>query len=424
MRNLDKIKKEIKLLNTCILKNGNKEHYLKLEKKCLQLETELNEQKDNFENIEEFNEYNETIQSCKSKINRKAVEFHIDTMVSELNVQNNIPIKAKPKTSIPKRLLGLAEEKILGKTPSVQNTEIVVKPKTTVSKELSLVLTPNLILTNKSGKPLEILNYDSLDAMSSSSRENHVPTPQVYEIKHITKNFEYTTYCSGYINMFKLATYLKNKKHGIPVDEKSERYFEAVISQMLSVNNVDKSLKDHLGNIGYLDEFTINTFNQNGNEIGYKKVLDNPIFNDNAENKFQQFITSNPYNTAKYTESNTESIKKKTTQIIKVGRITHKNNPSKVYVEQYLLRSSTFDENGKTTFSPDKLFWSNINFDKLRTDPKYASTILKSLSNDEIFKQKYIGSFDENNYTRIFKSQFNEMLNSSKNPNFPTIDIK
>ena len=303
---------------------------------------------------------------------------------------HNSPKKRIPKPQYPQQHNNIISSALssITKNPKNPNNKTIIGQNSTENKELTLMLSPNLKITNKSSSIHSILDYDSCNAMSSSSSKIHLPTPQIYEIQIINNDYTYTTYCVGYINMFKLANYQKNISPNIPNSKEAQNYYDSV-KQMLTINNINTALKDNLGNIGYLEPFTINSFTDT-KETGYKQIFNNETFNSLANNKYHEFITKNPNNTVKHISTSEDTLEKKTTELIRVGRLTSNQNPSKEYVEQYLSRVSTFYENGKTSYAPDKIFWSNINFDKLHTDIKYASFVLKTLSSEEIFKQNYI----------------------------------
>ena len=428
MNNLDKLKKDINLLPNIIVplnKGKGDNYYTRLEKKCLELQQELEKQKDNFENNEEYQKYYTLLKKYKNKINRLAVKQHIDSVAQKIH---NSPKKRIPKPQSPQQHNNIISSALssITKNPKNPNNKTIIGQNSTENKELTLMLSPNLKITNKSLSKRSILDYDVINTMSSPSSKIHLHTPQIYEIQIINKDYTYTTYCVGYINMFKLAEYQKNNLTNIPNSKEAQNYYDSV-KQMLTINNINTALKDNLGNIGYLEPFTINSFTDT-KETGYKQIFNNETFNSLANNKYHEFITKNPNNTVKHISTSENTLEKKSTELIRVGRLTSNQNPSKEYVEQYLSRVSTFSENGKTSYAPDKIFWSNINFGKLRTDIKYASFVLKTLSSEEIFKQNYIGSFDDNNYRRFYNLKFSMLNNSeNKNPNFPTpnsIDIK
>jgi len=415
MRDIKLIKKDIERLSKSIINPDNNveltNYYIKLEKKCVSLLNELEACKHLFTDKTEYDTYLNNINGTRVRINSQSLPLHVHTLS---NVAKNTHTTSK------KILLPTVTSKLFAKSTVTTTHPPVSAQKTNY---LSIMISDNIRLTNLCGNAYNVLKNDELEAMSNIPKTIGIPTPQIYKIEKITPESIQTIYCCGYINMFKLATYVKNAKNDIPNNRDLLIYRDAVLSQMLNMKNINNKLINDFGNIGYLDTFKYSSLNSEKTDSGYQLITNNNQFNSKATTMFNNFITKEE-NMMKYIYTN-ETKEQISLSFFKIGNIINLKNKQKDSVTQYLLRTSKSDENHPVpTYLDDKTFWSNINFQKMREDSTYAKLVLRTIKSMNTSKSKYIGSFNSKNYSKYYKSFFNDLLNNSKNvnKNFATPD--
>lgn len=391
MRDIEIIKKEIRHLKNSIFDINDERYYEKLNEKCNDLLGELKDcYKKNLISDTEYSSYFKTIRKTIDKISGKS--------------QN----KTSSKIKIPTTLTASITGKIFPQHTSVQT--VTQKP-----EFLTIKLNNNLRITNVSKSANRVLEDDEREAILSSSKKVNILTPQIYKVEEKTNNFIQTVYCCGYINMFKLYSHVNNIKNNTDF----KKYYDAVLSQMLSIDNIKHNIENNLGNIGYLESCIYPTANKESYYSGYKLVTNNTNFNYITEKNFHKYL-KNHFETINDTDPDNKST---TFSLFKIGNIRQiENNKTIDSVTHYLLRTSTKDNVDciLPNYS-DKIFYSNINFQDMHTDSNYKSIVLNSIKKSPY---EYIGSFDNKSYLGHRKKAFVEFLNNLKtfNKNYPTAD--